>query len=386
MGKAAAYYRARPGAALVQAAAVASVVVLWLLGRYQLSAPVALWLAIAIMAAVVAAGTFSDFSLLQRPTLLNVHARIASMVLAVAVLTDITGWGPMLGVGYALAIFENIQRLGSKRWRAVMAWCLVGIGASVLAAATGAAPSFIGGQVLYALSGLNVVTIIFVAYLVGVLQAEAERSKESLALAAAHDHMTGLANRMAFLDALKSALAASRENPSSVAVLFCDLVDFKAVNDSFGHDVGDAVLVDVAARLSSCTRSNDMVARYAGDEFVVLVPDLESPRHAVMLARRIITSLDDPMMVMGHRVQIGVSIGIAVSSSSRNTVRALLHQADMAMYAAKTKGCSAWRLHVPGDQLACAVGAWGRLAPGAVDQSSEQPAAQTLAAGSQLSA
>ncbi len=354
--RAAAYYRARPGAGLVQVAAVGAVVVLWLLGRYQLSAPVALWLAIAIMVTAVAVGTIADYSLLRRRSKLNVHVRIASMVLAVAVLCDITGWGPMLGIGYAFAIFENIQRLGSKMWRAVMAWCLVAVVVSVLGQATGAAPSFIGGQVLYALSGLNIVAIVFVAYLVGVLQAEAEHSKEKLALAAAHDHMTGLANRTAFLETLKAALAAAGDKPSSVAVLFCDLIAFKAVNDTFGHDVGDAVLVDVAARFDSCTRSKDLVARYAGDEFVVLVPDLESPRHAVMLARRLIASLDDPLVVAGQSVQIGVSIGIAVSSSSRNTVRALLHQADLAMYTAKMKGSSAWRLHVPSDPLTCALG------------------------------
>ncbi|MHB8287881.1 MAG: diguanylate cyclase domain-containing protein [Acidimicrobiales bacterium] len=382
--KVSSYYRARPGAGVVQVAALAAVVVLWMLGRFQLAAPVSFPLVLAVMVAFVLVGAIADFKLLCHPTALVVHLRIASMVLAVAALAVITGWGPMLGIGFALVIFENIQRLGSERWRAVSGWCLVSVAVSVAAIAAGIAPSFVDREVLYALTGLNAVAIVFVAYMVKLLQAETERSKAKLALAAAHDHMTGLANRMAFLDRLKQALVDSRRSGRPVAVLFCDLIDFKDVNDTFGHEVGDAVLVEIAAKFEACTRARDLVARYAGDEFVVLLPDLESPRNAIALARRLIASLDEPLYVTGLHLRVGVSIGIAISSDARSTVRALLAQADLAMYSAKIKRRSAWRLHVPHVQPVCAFSAAVAQEPGS--GFGDKAASKALEADRQLSA
>src|SRR3954471_16279847 len=158
--------------------------------------------------------------------------------------------------------------------------------------------------------------------------------QERLAHQAYHDGLTGLANRSLFQQHLTTALAAD-QRAGGVAVLFCDLDGFKAVNDSQGHDVGDLLLRLVADRLRRAVRAGDVVARFGGDEFAVLVQDAHPGHAAREVADRIAESLQAPFGLGDREVRIGVSIGIAMAELDENSADVLLRNADLAMYRAK---------------------------------------------------
>lgn len=153
---------------------------------------------------------------------------------------------------------------------------------------------------------------------------------------ATHDVLTGLPNRTLLLERLRHALA--HRGPPSVAVLFLDLDDFKLVNDGYGHDAGDTVLREFAARLRQHVRPSDTVARLAGDEFVVLSEGLPHPTEAYLLADRLIAAIAEPFHLAGTTITLGVSIGIALAAGPRPEAGALLRAADQAMFDAKARG------------------------------------------------
>jgi diguanylate cyclase (GGDEF)-like protein len=158
---------------------------------------------------------------------------------------------------------------------------------------------------------------------------------------ALHDPLTGLANRGLLMEQLAQALARARRRPGSVAVLFLDLDRFKVVNDSLGHAVGDDLLVEVARRLERTMRSADTVARFGGDEFVVLAEDVAGLDEALSLARRLREAIAVPVRVgAGQRVVVTASVGIALSppGAVAATPSSLLWDADVAMYRAKDTG------------------------------------------------
>ncbi|MCU1351478.1 MAG: domain S-box/diguanylate cyclase protein [Acidimicrobiales bacterium] len=160
-----------------------------------------------------------------------------------------------------------------------------------------------------------------------------------LAFQATHDPLTGVANRAALLDRLSLALARSRRTGRSVAVLFCDLDRFKVVNDRFGHDRGDQLLVEVAERISVALRPSDTVSRLGGDEFVVLCEDLDDPTLAMVVAERVGRAIEAVAMVLGgEETRVTASIGVAVSSGDLDNPESLIRDADMAMYRAKANG------------------------------------------------
>jgi diguanylate cyclase (GGDEF)-like protein len=128
-----------------------------------------------------------------------------------------------------------------------------------------------------------------------------------------------------------------------LAVLFLDLDGFKHVNDSCGHDVGDALLVHVARMLQAAVRQTDVVARLGGDEFVVLLHDVSGPSMVAALADKIVRGVAQPCQVMGSRVQVGTSIGIALYPDDAPSREGLLKAADQAMYVAKTHGKGGYR-------------------------------------------
>ena len=167
------------------------------------------------------------------------------------------------------------------------------------------------------------------------LYAQAEENKERLAYQAFHDPLTGLANRALLMDRLEHARARTRRRKDLLAVLFMDLDEFKVINDSLGHVVGDALLVEVAERLSSCVRPQDTLARLGGDEFVALLEDLGGEDDAVRVADRILKELRVPFTVDGNTLHTSVSVGIAFDSNSGED---LLRAADTAMYRAKARG------------------------------------------------
>ena len=153
-----------------------------------------------------------------------------------------------------------------------------------------------------------------------------------------HDAVTGLPNRVLFTDHVRHALAKLDRTKRSVAVLFLDLDRFKVVNDSLGHEKGDQLLVQVAARLRQSLRPGDIAARFGGDEFVVLLEEVTSPDDATRVADRIAANLQTPFELGSHEVAVTASIGIVLSNSSDEGADDLLRKADVAMYRAKNKG------------------------------------------------
>jgi diguanylate cyclase (GGDEF)-like protein/PAS domain S-box-containing protein len=151
------------------------------------------------------------------------------------------------------------------------------------------------------------------------------------------DSLTGLANRHHLYHTGNAALAAAQEQQGSVGLIYLDLNRFKAVNDTLGHDAGDDLLVQVAARMRSCVRSEDVLARLGGDEFAVLIPHADS-NQAVTVARRILDNLRQPVDLRDQLIYLDGSIGIAVSASEPLPFSTLLTQADIAMYRAKSSG------------------------------------------------
>ena len=152
---------------------------------------------------------------------------------------------------------------------------------------------------------------------------------------AMHDQLTGLANRLQFTGQLRGALARAREQIQPVTLLYLDLDGFKPVNDEFGHDVGDQLLVAVAKRMNSCTRGEDTVARLGGDEFAVLISSHTAPADAEEVSDRLAAALTRPFVIDGHRLHLGASIGRAVFPIDADDADGLLRAADAAMFGVK---------------------------------------------------
>jgi diguanylate cyclase (GGDEF)-like protein len=167
------------------------------------------------------------------------------------------------------------------------------------------------------------------------LQEELQREQAQLAHEVLHDALTGLPNRKLFFDRLTHAFARGNREPVSVAVVFIDVDRFKAVNDTFGHLVGDELLVAIACRLRQRVRRHDTLARLSGDEFVVLAEGLERPRlDTAALQRHIKESFAEPFIVGADILHVSASIGVAIGSNGSDP-HAVLAEADRAMYSAK---------------------------------------------------
>ncbi|HKG50107.1 MAG TPA: EAL domain-containing protein [Actinomycetales bacterium] len=164
-----------------------------------------------------------------------------------------------------------------------------------------------------------------------------------------HDSLTGLANRALFSDRVSHAVAQSRRTNGRLAVLYCDLDDFKTVNDSLGHDAGDELLLTVARRLGSGLRAGDTAARLGGDEFAVLLENLSGADEAVDVANRLLADLHRPIRIGDRNLVPSASIGIVVPAPGKAaSAMELQRDADAAMYAAKRRGKSRWEIYDPG--------------------------------------
>ena len=161
---------------------------------------------------------------------------------------------------------------------------------------------------------------------------------------ASHDMLTGLANRREFQSQLENTIGRNRRQGSSHALMFLDIDHFKAINDSRGHAAGDAVLREVALRLQASVRHTDIVARLAGDEFVVILDGLHSSAEAELIAQKIMTAMGHAVAFGGDDIAVGVSIGIAFDAGAALNPEELLSQADTALYQAKAAGRNSWRL------------------------------------------
>jgi len=173
-----------------------------------------------------------------------------------------------------------------------------------------------------------------------------ERLQRLNAYQALYDPLTGLPNRALLDDRLSQAIASSRRTGTSLAVLFVDLDGFKIVNDLFGHHVGDQLLREMADRLAEARRSSDTVARFGGDEFVVVCPDVRTSAAACRIAEHLLAELSRPAVVDGVEHRLTASVGIAVTSRGAMTQSAemLLRNADTAMYRAKEEGRDGWEI------------------------------------------
>ena len=177
---------------------------------------------------------------------------------------------------------------------------------------------------------------------------ERKALEERLQHRAFHDYLTDLPNRQLFVDRLGRALdRTGRKKVRKVAVLFTDLDEFKVINDSLGHEAGDSLLTLVAERLERCLRPEDTLARFGGDEFVVLIEDIDGPEVAVRVAERITAELERPFLLEGRELFASSSIGIGLGDSSEKTPEDLLRDADTAMYRAKEEG-GTFRVFDPG--------------------------------------
>jgi diguanylate cyclase (GGDEF)-like protein len=175
--------------------------------------------------------------------------------------------------------------------------------------------------------------------------------QEQLHHQAYHDPLTDLPNRTLFMERVRDELS---DGGSQMAVLFVDVDDFKTVNDSLGHGVGDALLVNVAERLQKCVRPGDTVARLGGDEFAVMIPGVDEPlKDGRAVATRILHEFEMPVMAGTELVSVHLSVGIADSRQSGDDSDALIRNADVAMYQAKSKGKGRFELFEP--QMAAAI-------------------------------
>jgi diguanylate cyclase (GGDEF)-like protein/PAS domain S-box-containing protein len=168
--------------------------------------------------------------------------------------------------------------------------------------------------------------------------------EERLRHDAMHDALTGLWNRAAFTQYAEKACARAARDGSTLALLFVDLDDFKRVNDTHGHELGDQVLIEVGRRLQASLRGGEVIARLGGDEFTVLLESIEHPGVATDVADRVLTALAPPTSdaTGGHELQ--ASVGIALNPGGRLSLAELLRQADAAMYSAKRTRRSSWEL------------------------------------------
>lgn len=184
---------------------------------------------------------------------------------------------------------------------------------------------------------------------IGIIRdiSERRRAEERIRHLAHHDTLTGLPNRHLFNDRLAMALSRARRSGAKLALMYVDLDRFKPINDTLGHEAGDAVLKTVAERLSQSLRKVDTVARVGGDEFVVIAESITSVEDAGVVARKILESLREPIAFRVHECQIGCSIGISLFPEHGEDPDTLCRTADSAMYAVKAAGRNDFRIFRP---------------------------------------
>ncbi|MEA5535606.1 EAL domain-containing protein [Crocosphaera sp. XPORK-15E] len=172
-----------------------------------------------------------------------------------------------------------------------------------------------------------------------------KQAEKKLKYRAFYDTLTDLPNRTYFDEKLEIALIKAKQENHLMGVLFLDLDCFKNINDTLGHGFGDQLLKNFAKRLNSCVRNNDLVSRWGGDEFTLLLPQIHSPEDTVNLAQRILDELKQPFEISGHQLYVKTSIGIAIYPQDGTDAETLLKNADAALYRAKERGRNHYRFY-----------------------------------------
>jgi diguanylate cyclase (GGDEF)-like protein len=195
------------------------------------------------------------------------------------------------------------------------------------------------------------------------MQAMAEQLKKSIHLAS-HDFLTDLPNRMQLFDRITQAIAWAKRHQSKFAVLFLDLDRFKIINDTLGHTIGDRLLQSVAERLMSIIRSSDTASRQGGDEFILVLSEVNCREVLALKVDEIRHIISAPYSIAGHELRIGVTIGVSIFPDDGDSAEILIRNADAAMYCAKENGRDQFQffrseMHIPDSQHApdCAAGA-----------------------------
>ncbi len=188
-----------------------------------------------------------------------------------------------------------------------------------------------------------------VGHYVGVFSdiTDIKRSQERLDFLAHHDLLTNLPNRLLFNHRLKHSIELAQRNRRKLAVVFIDLDHFKNVNDTLGHELGDELLKKVAEDLSVHVRKSDTLARIGGDEFILLLDDIEAPRYAGAIAEKFLDLVSRTFMISGHEIIISASIGVSFFPTDGQDVSTLVKNADTAMYFAKTHGRNSYHFYAP---------------------------------------
>jgi diguanylate cyclase (GGDEF)-like protein len=170
-----------------------------------------------------------------------------------------------------------------------------------------------------------------------------KKTNDQVTYLAHHDALTGLPNRILFYDRLNQALTRAHRDKEALAVLYLDLDGFKKINDSLGHDMGDVLLREASARLQSCVRDSDTVARMGGDEFTIILSNVRSENSKDRVAQKIIEEIARPFVLNGKNCLVSVSIGIALYPENGDTPEQLVKIADAAMYLAKHGGKNCYK-------------------------------------------
>jgi diguanylate cyclase (GGDEF)-like protein/PAS domain S-box-containing protein len=173
---------------------------------------------------------------------------------------------------------------------------------------------------------------------------EQTEAEEQLTWQATHDPLTDLPNRKLINSRLENALERITQHGQPIALLFLDLDNFKLINDSYGHGVGDEVLIMIAHRLMACLRPGDTVARFGGDEFVILCDKIENEDAVSKISQKVVEVLKQPLQIEGQNLYITASVGVVIAEGDTESAETLLRNADTAMYAAKERGRNRWQL------------------------------------------
>ena len=271
------------------------------------------------------------------------HLWIGLQMLSVAALIYATGWGPILAVGYLFSAGHLIHRLGTRATVPSLVWSLVGIVFGQIAVTSEVVASQIDVQQATPGALVGALGLVFAIRMIHITVRERELAMGRLKALADRDSLTGLYNRNVLLDSLDRAISQADRTSTPVSVLLFDLDEFKRVNDTYGHLVGDQVLRSVAARLQASSRGMDIVGRYGGEEFLVILPVTDDLGALTVAQRLLDTATGAPHPYGELLLEAKASVGIATYPQDGGGRDALIDAADAAMYEAKRAGGSQCR-------------------------------------------